>query len=540
MLPTTNQLPTLGYLHKVVCECLGLWNSDNQDITFNVAATEKDRRTALRQAFEAIKKDDGVYGSLNDLVAVTAQLAPKDEKKVKKSRTIQAYVNHLSKADFESFDEYIELRQYIQVLITERYSRWGVAELAVGFYVSALAHYREFVREYACSIQSQKHSYQCFLSQDLRQLTATLAGALLPDDAWPDGERDEQWPLRGFADAACRITGISLHKLHQYHEYQKEQPLDEQAWNRDFTSLPVNTQSKQVIDRLRKHSRMKWETFYPTLQPLAYRLPKAIPEKAFAIHAFAAMIAHNLNVHVADCGSFEPPAQGRLTLGQVEHSHSIPSSDLLDLLFNEYPIGHEVFAQQAPGRYQALLDRIRTFPGSLNLAADIPNSLELIYKNEHRRFTEGAWHVALANGPIWLNEWIRARDAMFAGDGLLALTHFNTALEQAKYVAGPLFIPFYIQVCAFCKSQYRMLSERKEEDLFERFYESLGSNAAHYAGLMGYTPHHVRDPETLIPQSMLPLRSQLMIGEINALARVLVQPFAAGGALPGSVGTTAS
>ena len=139
MLPTTNQLPTLGYLHKVVCDCLGLWNSDNEDITFDVAATEKERRTALRQAFEAIKKNDGMYGSHDDLVVVTTQLAPKDTQKVKKSKTIQDYVNHLSKTDFESVDEYRELHQYIEVLLTERYSRWGVSELAVNFYVSTLA-----------------------------------------------------------------------------------------------------------------------------------------------------------------------------------------------------------------------------------------------------------------------------------------------------------------------------------------------------------------------------------------------------------------
>lgn len=521
MLPTTNHLPTLGYLHKVVCDCLGLWKSDNEDVTFHVAATEKDRRTALRQAFEAIKKEDGTYGSLDDLVAVTTQFAPKDTQKVKKRRTIQAYVNHLSKTDFESVDEYSELHQYIEVLLAERYSRWGVSELAVNFYVSALAHYREFVREHACNAQSQNYSYQCFLSQDLRLLTRTLTRELLPDDAWPDAALDEPWPLKAFADAASRITGISLHKLHQYHQFQKEGPLNEQAWTRDFTSQQVNTRSKQVVDRLRKHRRMKWETFYPTLQPLTYHLPTSTCEKAFAIHAFAAMIAHNLNVHVSDCGSFEPLARGFLTHGQVEHSHSIPSSDLLDLLFNDYPIGNKAFAQHAPKRYQAMLDAIRALPGSLNLAADIPNSLEQIYKKEHRRFTEGAWHVALANGPNWLNEWARARDALFAGDAPLALAHFNTALEQAKYVAGPLFIPFYIQVCAFCKSQYRLLSERKEEELFERFYEGLGKNAANYAGLVGYTPQYLRDPETLLPHTTLPLKSQLMIREIDALARTL-------------------
>lgn len=520
MVSDTNKLPTLGYLHKVVCDSLGLWNSENEDITFLVTGTEKERRTALRQAFEAIKKEDGAYGSLNDLVAVTTQLAPNDTQKIKKSRTIQTYVNHVSKFDFASADEYTELPQYIETLLTGRYSNWGVAELAVNFYRSALAHYREFVREHACNAQNQEYSFQCFLSENLRLLTATLARELLPNDTWLDTKWDTPWPLKEFADAACRITGISLHKLHQYHEFQRKEQLNERAWTRDFTSQQVNTRSKQVIDRLRKHNRMKWETFYPTLQPLTYRLPNAIHAKAFAIHAFAAMIAHNLNVHVADCGPFEPPARGCLTHGLDKHNHSIPSSDLLDLLFNDDPIAHEPFAQQAPSRYQALLDGIRTLPGSLCLATEIPNSLKQIYGHEHRRFNEGALHLVSVNGPNWLKEWVRARDAWFAGDAPLALTYFNAALDQAKYAAGPLFIPFYIQVCAFCKSQYRLLSERKEEKLFERYYERLGSKAAHYARLLGYTPQWERDPKTLLPRTKLPLKFQLINREIDALVRI--------------------
>lgn len=519
MPPTTKQLPTLGYLHKVVCDCLGLWNSDNEDVTFLVTATEKEQRGALQQAFEAIKKEDGMYGSLDDLVAVTSRLAPTDSQKVKKSRTIQAYVNHLSKSDFESVDEYRELYEYIEVLLSERYSRWGVSELAVNFYVSALAHYREFVREHACNTQNQASSYQSFLRQDLQLLTRTLTRELSPDNAWPDSALDDPWPLRGFADAASRISGISLHKLHQYHQFQQEGPLHEQAWSRDFTSQRVNTRSKQVIERLRKHGRMKWETFYPTLQPLTYHLPKASDETAFAIHAFAAMIAHNLNVHVAACELSEIPARERLPANQVEYSHPIPSSDLLELQLNDYDINNEAVAQQAPYRYQALLDRVRSLPGSLNSVAEIPGCLDQAYKYEHRRFIDRGWHSTLENGPSWLSEWARARDALFAGDAPLALSHFNKALEQAKYVAGPLFIPFYIQVCAFCKSQYRVLSERKETELFERFYEGLGSNAVKYAQLIGYTSHHIRDPKTLMPRTMHPVKFKLITREIDALAR---------------------
>jgi len=515
----TNQLPTLGYLHKVVCDSLGLWHSDNEDITFDVAATENERRAALRQAFEALKKEDGEYGSLDDLVAVTTRLAPQGIQKIKKSRTIQAYVNHLSKTDFESVHEYMELRQYIKVLLAERYSRWGIAELAFEFYESALAHYREFIREYACNTQSQQYSYQYFLSQELRLLAGTLTRAQVPGDIWPDAAWDASWPLKAFADAACRLTGISLHRLHQYHEFQREGVLDEQAWARDFTSQAINTRSKQVIDRLRKHSRMKWETFYPTLQPLTYHLPKTIDDKAFAIHAFAAMIAHNLNVHVADCGPFAPPGRDHSMHGGIEHRHAIPSSDMLELLCNDYPIGHEPFAQQAPERYQALLERIRSLPGSLSLADDIPNNLQLIYRKEHRRFALGTWQPESMNSPHWIKEWGQARDAIVNGNAQLALSHFKTALDQAKYMAGPLFIPFYIHVCAFCKSQYRRLAARNEEELFERFYEGLGSNVAQYAQLIGYIQQWERDPRTLIPHATLPLKFRLIIGEIDALAQ---------------------
>lgn len=522
MLPTTNQLPTLGYLHKVVCDCLGLWNSENEDITFHVSSTEKEIRTQLRRAFETIKKDDNTYGSLDDFAEATSKFVLAGGARSKKSRTIQTYVNHLAKTDFESIDEYAELHEYVEILLTTRYARWGVSELAVGFYRAALDHYREFVREHPCNSQSQTCSYQFFLSQPLRLLIKTLPRELLPDNTWPDVDLHEPWPLKGFVDAASQITDISLHKLHQYHYVKQEERLKEQeVWALDLISQPVSTRSKQVIERLRKPNRMKWETFYRTLHPLTHQLPTSICEKTFATHAFAAMIAHNLNIHVGDFGSFEPLARGCQSQGQVEHNHSKTSSDLLDLLFHDYPIGDEVIARQAPIRYQTMLATIRTLPGSLKIAVDTPNCFELVYKKEHRRFSTGTWSITLTNSPCWINEWVRAQDAMFVGDSPLALSHFKSAFDQAKYAAGPLFIPFYIQVCAFLKSQFRLLSERKETELFERFYEELGANVTQYAALVGYTPRYKRDPKTLLPHTTLPLKTQLINEEIDALASAL-------------------
>ena len=78
--------------------------------------------------------------------------------------------------------------------------------------------------------------------------------------------------------------------------------------------------------------------------------------------------------------------------------------------------------------------------------------------------------------------------------------------------------PFYIQVCAFCKAQYKMLSSIGEEQVFERFYEPLGDAASKYAGLLGYTPGSTRDPNTLMPKSNHPIKNGLIIQEIDLMA----------------------
>jgi hypothetical protein len=523
MLTATNQLPTLGYLHKVVCDCLGLWNSENEDFTFHIDATEKEQRTALRQAFNKIKKEDGRYGSLNDLLAVTVQFAPTSTQKIRKSRTIQSYVNHLSKSDFESIDEYIELRQYIETLITERYSKYGVARLAVSFYVSALGHYREFIREYACNKQNQNNSFQYFINKDLHLLLRELIREQLPNSIWPKTERNNHWPLKGFADMVCQITSISMHQLHQYHELkQKNRLRNEQEWLQEVASGEVNTKSKQIIGRLRKNSRMKWKTFYSTLKPLTHYLPKDTPEEEFAIHAFSAMIEHHINIQVADLGPFELPIREHLQHAQCDQRYFIPSSELLDLHFNDYPIAHEYVTQQVFTRYQDLVEEIKLLPDSLNHAVDIPSSLALIYKKEYRWFIDGKWLEQIAaqvNSPSWISEWTGARDAILKRDSMLALIKLKSALEQAKYMAGPLFVPFYIEVCAFCKSQYQLLSKQNKVELFDQIYECLGSDASQYAELIGYSPYSIRDPKNLMPRINLPKKFHFFSNEANALAQ---------------------
>jgi hypothetical protein len=520
MQSTTNQLLTLGRVHKIICDSLGVWSSENEELNFHIGPTEKDRRAALHQAFEEIKKEDSTYGNLESLLEATTRLAPEDTWQVKKSRTIQSYVNHFSKVDFESVNELSEFQQYIEALLTERYAKSGASELAIQFYRSAIGHYREFVREHACNAESQTESIQWFLVQELRMVLKAATQEILPCDTWPDYSLSEQWPLKVFAEAACQVTGISLHKLHQYHQFQMDGPPIEDAWARDFAGQQVNTRSKQVADRLRKHGRMKWETFYPTFQPLTFYLPIPLSDKAFVNHAFSAMIAHNLNDNAPTSDSVVPTARVQVLSMPVAFIPSIPSSELMEFQINGYELRDDI-AKQAPSSYRALLDRIRNLPGTLKIAVDIPGGIDIVYNNAHRQFNAENLNLTAEDAPSWINKWRCANSSMQAGDSKLALMHFKDALEQAKYVAGPLFVSFYIQACAFCKFQYRSLAERDEVDLFEPELEAFGKSVTNYAGLMGYTSRYIRDPKTLLPHSMFPTKAKWFIREIDDFSEKL-------------------
>lgn len=199
---------------------------------------------------------------------------------------------------------------------------------------------------------------------------------------------------------------------------------------------------------------------------------------------------------------------------------SIPSSDLMEFHINGYRIRDEL-AEQASSRYQALCDRIRNLPGTLKTTVDIPGGIDIVYKNALRQFNAKNLNLPAEDAPNWLAKWRSASSAMHAGDSQLALMEFKEALEKAKYVAGPLFVSFYIQACAFCKSQYRYLAERGEVELFEREFGALGRSAANYAGLMGYSSRYIRDPKTLLPHSMFPVKEKWLIREIDDFSKTL-------------------
>lgn len=523
MSPTAFQFPTLGHFNKVLCDCLGLWSSDRKSVEFHVPASEKARREALRSAFEAIKRENGTYGSLDELVSVTTQIAPKSKQEVKKSKTIQSYVLHLAKEDYISYEELMELTGYIEILAREKYKPWKISDFVAKIYTSALLHYREFIREYSATSEDCMAAYQGFLAGTMIDLVRAISD-VEPRGILGKSTETSRWPLREFVEKFCKEAGVTPYKLHQFHALRKKtincNLTDGELWALDFSSKPVSTQSKQVFERMSKEGKIKWEVIYPFIKPLACLLPVEAEEHGFANKAFCAFVSHNLYMHAAEIGDFDPSTQPQYPKTKALDS-ATPISDCIDQILHDCVVDQNLLGA-AFGAYHELLTSLRSTGEFLSCDTTIPDALAILYRKDYLKFFDGEWQTNLTKRPSWIEDWSLASGFMLTGSSESALKHFKQALEKAKYSAGPLFIPFYVQICAFCKSQFKLLSRNGEEDIFDRFYDPLGNEAAKYAGLLGYTPGSTRDPETLLPKFNLSGKNRFIIQEIDILTRWLL------------------
>lgn len=60
------------------------------------------------------------------------------------------------------------------------------------------------------------------------------------------------------------LCNASLQKPHKFYEVRLNNAVlsDEEIWNSDLKAQSINTKSKQVIDRLSKNNRIKWNGFF--------------------------------------------------------------------------------------------------------------------------------------------------------------------------------------------------------------------------------------------------------------------------------------
>lgn len=521
-------IPTLGYFNKVICDCLGIWSSEKNDILFNVPATEEERRKKLREAFNSISKDDGSYGSFDELLSITSKTSPEAKEVIRKNRTIQDHTNYLSKEDFSSHHEFIEFKDYINIVISDKYDNKSIATMATEVYWLSMQYYKEFVREHAIKPGYELDSYLFFVKNILPNVINTSVNVVsrttLSTNNQTSTHEVDKTPIRSFVDAVTNLCNVSLHQLHQFHEVKLNNSTssDEEIWNSDLTSQPVNTKSKQIIDRLNKNSKIKWEIFLNEIRPLISLLPNELEEDAFVVSAYSAFVMHNLHIHANKIGkdvtSIIPSWVDTYPSVTATECGYLPVSLMVDRCLNSTKTVKEATAQETVENYEHLVQRFRLLDSSLIGKSDFPSTLAFVYGAENPPPLAQDFQNNPDELPIWMSEWNLARKAVAAGKLDSGVQHYKKSLQSSKYTSGSLFIALYIEICAFCKHQYKELSQRNEQHIFERFFEPLGADASSYAGLLGYTPNDQRDPKTLMPVVSEKIKNSLIIRKIDAMA----------------------
>lgn len=519
------KMPTLGYFNKMICDSLGLWASDPRDISFNVPANEEERKKALRDAFRVMKKDDGSYGTLSELISVTSETSPGQKEIVRKNKTIQSHINYFSKEDFASYDELIDFKEYIKIVIKDVYKSPELSTFVYKIYESSLMYYREFVREHTAKPGTHLDAYNFFVKSTLMNLIESLDNESSINKHHLTGRingKPNDWPLRTFVDSVTELCGVSLHRLHQFHDFKlnHQNYSDKEIWEEDLTSQAINTRSKQLIGRLNKNNKIKWNGFYTTVKPLIQLLPKEISEESFKVKAYSSFVLHNINRHLRELSSkgicIKPQDFDWHYPMLYSEDCYFPVSDRLDQLINNAEFIDEKKVQASMQSYHELIKNLRLLRNSLIGNFKTPSTLEFSYNKNSIDYPIEEMLDASEDVPLWVYEWNEAKMAVSSRDAASALYHYKNSLESAKYSAGPLFIALYTEICAFCKHQYKKLKNNNEEHLFERFYEPLGDDASKYAILIGYAPATLRDPKTLIPRSIFPKKSVLLMQKIDS------------------------
>lgn len=509
-------MPSLGEFHKTLCDCLGIWNSDNSEFTFTVPATEQTRRRVLGQAFEAIKRPDGRYGSLGELVAVTSQIAPQAATLIRKDRSVQSLVQGAARSDFASYEECTELTVYVEALIAERYERYEVQQLAICFYRAAMLHYQEFLRE--CPATGV-NTYAFFIKFTLMQVLDVLVEDSPAGRIWPSCmSKSSQWPLLDFIDGALQQCGVSRYRLFQFHESAKTPAASAaDVWARDLKSIAADTRSKQTLARFSKANKIKFSHVFETIRPLASLLTEKIDSRTFATRVFQAFMRHNLNLQLTTCTAGAPSWHGNPYPAPASLGAVFPVSHTLDKI-------SERLESLQPGDIDPVMSIYRAYTQTLmkwSCLEDgdfkIPRALDFIYGSAYRSLGAERWYERIAQPTHWMDQWRQAVQAAGQGEHEQARDFFYRALQGAKYTAGPLFMPLYVEICAFCKRQYKRLQGSAEDQMFDAKFGDLGKQAADYAELLGYSPAVYRNPETLIPYVRLRVKNGLIVRKIDSL-----------------------
>ncbi len=542
-------LPTISFFNKVILDSLRIWGGDIVDVEFNVMATEEQRRKALRLAFEEHRQLDGSVGPIHAVNKSIENIAPQGNTLQRRVRTIQDLVQHFAKEDFRSSYELDELEPYIQEVIKEKFSDPILSEFIISTRCSLIEHYKEFVREFIPNDMEALNSYQLFLTHIAvevicKSLFSKLSNSFSPEDLnrgaisfGSQKDNRELWPLKAYFDELLKDSQVSAYKLHQFHEFKLNNPnfSDGDIWNSINPADLTNTKSKQVVERFNRKNKMNWNKIWKQISPFIPLL--SVDPEIFKLNSFVAQWFHNLAINLESAGQDGNLSEGGLVSIYKNIEYSKGKYLLKQNTIYLKPISNVVDDFEDVTYVEVGNDRVSELLLTLKDNQDKYRSWLASSKFYSNRglplgFTD-FWHISstkkfdleeslivaeetcISTSKGWVKDWGKARVAFLKGDMEEALQHYKLSLSNAKYTSGSYFTLLFVDISAFCKMRYQYLSAKNEEDIFERFYEKLGSQASYYSGLLGYTPKTTRNPKTLLPSSTNRLKGPIILKLID-------------------------
>jgi hypothetical protein len=541
----TAKLPTISFFNKLILDSLGVWRGDVVNVEFDITATEEQRRKALSLAFEEHRNEDGTFGPISSVLKSMEELAPEGNVLQRKARTIQDIVQHFAKEEFLDNYELDELEPYIQGVIKEKFSDPLLSDFIINTRASLIQHYKEFVREFSPKAGKALDSYQFFISNIAvsvicKSLFTTLSNLGSPAElgssvlTFNNKKEGTVWPLKAYLNELLERSQVSAYKLHQFHEIKLNNQVkgDTDIWKMISPSTLTNTKSKQTVGRFNRSNKMNWNIIWKQISPLVSTL--SINENIIRLNSFVTHWIHNLAIYLESVLQNKVSFEVALSdiykstefckekyIVNTENINLKPISDLLDDA-ESAEFENPALPIQTPYLrdeleiYRSYLASSECFDRKL-LPEEFTNFWYLYSEENFNLKNQQALtkDVYASTSSDWIKHWCEARISVLEGDMTKALQDYKMSLSCAKYTSGRYFPLLYIDICAFCKSRYQFFSTKNEVDIFDRFYEQLGSNASKYSGLLGHTPSTMRDPETLLPYSLNSFKNGLILKVID-------------------------
>jgi hypothetical protein len=561
-----NTLPTVGSLNKIFLNQLNIWSSNQRSLDIMLEPNQKEKRAALKKVINSLGSQPF---NLNNLLAVTAIKAPKAKHKEVKNKTIQKYVQKLSKSSLEDFTQFEEFQPYIKYLLDAVLDDAELSLIVDNLWKDTIEQYLLFLRNHPYVSSTEEMIMLFVIGYFIPQIIETIATEKLINNFnqniplnffitsfSKDNSNVVKWPIKKIIDCILESSGISAWELQCFHAYKinNSNLSDTKAWDA-FTALDKkpepSTKVKQLFNRIGKVNKVKWRDVWTLMSPVLVKLNqfsekelKANLFSAYVIHSISQLCSENMEADKFKALNCKAEKLAKVCSKELplikSYSEKLGDSVRKDQFIRNYftikrdelkniSLAHETNIESLDWMKLSVESNSSLYQGKvLSLTQQLLSDMgdgeaeleeiirsnkfySMLMPNSNVTFEDCQkleflihQHIKENAGSSWLLHWFYAKRSILFGDLNEAGKLFREAFYEGCYRAGPYMYALIIDISAFCKVQFKRVTDKYDD----KFYNDLGSSVYKWAPFIGYVPRYVNCAKTLMPRSTNPLATQ--------------------------------